>query len=158
TRTSRWASSSSARRINAPLPITAPGIRFTMRTGPAPAKRRQGYALRQMPSPPRGRFAPSPTGKLHLGNARSALLGWLQARSLGGEFLLRIEDLDQARCRPEHEANLLRDLEYLGLTWDGPLVRQSERGAAYEEALARLDRDGLLYPCFCSRAEIARAA
>src|SRR5262245_29566513 len=111
-----------------------------------------------MPSPPRGRFAPSPTGKLHLGNARSALLGWLQARALGGELLLRIEDLDQARCRPEHEANLLRDLEYLGLTWDGPLVRQSERGAAYEDALARLDREGRLYPCFCSRAEIARAA
>ena len=111
-----------------------------------------------MPSPPRGRFAPSPTGALHLGNARSALLGWLQARAQGGEFLLRIEDLDLARCRPEHEANLLHDLEYLGLPWDGPVVRQSERGAAYEDALARLDRDGRLYPCFCSRAEIARAA
>jgi len=111
-----------------------------------------------MPLPPRGRFAPSPTGKLHLGNARSALLGWLHARSQGGEFLLRIEDLDRARCRPEHEANLLADLEYLGLTWDGPLVRQSERGAAYEAALERLDRQGRLYPCFCSRAEIARAA
>ncbi|HYV49400.1 MAG TPA: tRNA glutamyl-Q(34) synthetase GluQRS [Myxococcaceae bacterium] len=111
-----------------------------------------------MPFIPRGRFAPSPTGKLHLGNARSALLGWLQARSQGGEFLLRVEDLDRARCRPEHEANLLSDLEYLGLTWDGPLVRQSERGGAYEEALERLDRQGRLYPCFCSRAEIARAA
>ncbi|HVE84595.1 MAG TPA: tRNA glutamyl-Q(34) synthetase GluQRS, partial [Myxococcales bacterium] len=107
---------------------------------------------------PRGRFAPSPTGKLHLGNARSALLGWLQTRAAGGEFLLRIEDLDRARCRPEHEESLLRDLEYLGLTWDGPLVRQSERGPAYQAALEHLDRAGRLYPCFCSRAEIARAA
>ena len=106
----------------------------------------------------RGRFAPSPTGKLHLGNARSALLGWLQARAAGGELLLRIEDLDRARCRPEHEENLLRDLEYLGLTWDGPPVRQSERGPAYQAALDRLDASGRLYPCFCSRAEIARAA
>src|SRR5688572_15140436 len=85
----------------------------------------------------RGRFAPSPTGKLHLGNARSALLGWLQARAAGGELLLRIEDLDRARCRPEHEADLLRDLEYLGLTWDGPVLRQSERGEIYAGALAR---------------------
>src|SRR5262245_59916060 len=106
----------------------------------------------------RGRFAPSPTGKLHLGNARSALLGWLQARAAGGEFLLRIEDLDRARCRPEHEENLLRDLEYLGLTWDGPVVRQGERGSAYQGALEQLDLSGRLYPCFCSRAEIARAA
>lgn len=106
----------------------------------------------------RGRFAPSPTGKLHLGNARSALLGWLQARAAGGELLLRIEDLDRARCRPEHEAELLADLEYLGLTWDGPVLRQSERDEAYAEALERLQGQGRLYPCFCSRAEIARAA
>jgi len=106
----------------------------------------------------RGRFAPSPTGKLHLGNARSALLGWLQARAAGGHFLLRIEDLDRARCRPEYEALLLRDLEYLGLDWDGEVVRQSERGPAHEAALEALDRQGRLYPCFCSRAEIARAA
>jgi glutamyl-tRNA synthetase len=73
-------------------------------------------------------------------------------------MLLRIEDLDRARCRPEHEADLLFDLEYLGLTWDGPVLRQSERGGVYAEALARLQDQGRLYPCFCSRAEIARAA
>jgi glutamyl-tRNA synthetase len=111
-----------------------------------------------MPPTVRGRFAPSPTGQLHLGNARSALLGWLQARSAGGEFLLRIEDLDRARCRPELEEVLRLDLEYLGLTWDGEVLRQSERGATYEEALERLEGAGRLYPCFCSRAEIARAA
>jgi len=106
----------------------------------------------------RGRFAPSPTGRLHLGNARSALLGWLQARAAGGEFLLRIEDLDQARCRPEHRDSLYRDLEYLGLDWDGTPLLQSQRGGLYEEALEQLRAAGRVYPCFCTRAEIARAA
>ncbi len=107
--------------------------------------------------PVRGRFAPSPTGRLHLGNARSALLGWLQARALGGEFLLRIEDMDAARCRPAYVDLLERDLEWLGLTWDGVPLVQSERREVYEAALETLARTGQLYPCFCSRAEIARA-
>lgn len=106
----------------------------------------------------RGRFAPSPTGRLHLGNARSALLGWLQARAAGGQFLLRVEDLDRARCRPQYVDDLMRDLEWLGLTWDEPLLFQSKRDEVYREALARLEQRGLVYPCFCTRAEIARAA
>jgi glutamyl-tRNA synthetase len=106
----------------------------------------------------RGRFAPSPTGRLHLGNARSALLGWLWARAAGGAFLLRIEDLDRQRCRAQYREELLRDLEYLGLDWDEAPLVQSERRSAYDEALARLGRSGFLYECFCSRAEIARAA
>lgn len=106
----------------------------------------------------RGRFAPSPTGRLHLGNARTALLGWLQAKSVGGTFLLRIEDLDRARCRPEHTDTLLRDLEYLGLTWDETPWLQSQRTEHYDAALERLKRQGELYPCYCSRAEIQRAA
>jgi glutamyl-tRNA synthetase len=106
----------------------------------------------------RGRFAPSPTGRLHLGNARSALLGWLQARAAGGQFLLRVEDLDRARCRPQYVDDLMRDLEWLGLTWDEPLLFQSERDDVYRDALTRLEQRGLVYPCFCTRAEIARAA
>ena len=106
----------------------------------------------------RGRFAPSPTGLLHLGNARSALLGWLQARAAGGEFLLRVEDLDRGRCRPEYVDALYRDLEYLGLTWDGPVLFQSQRGEAYDAALAHLATQGRLYPCSCTRQEVARAA
>ncbi len=106
----------------------------------------------------RGRFAPSPTGRLHLGNARSALLGWLWARSAGGRFLLRIEDLDRQRCRPELLDDLLRDLEYLGLWWDETPLHQSERGEAYDAALKTLSDRGDVYPCYCSRAEVARAA
>src|SRR3954465_11462396 len=111
-----------------------------------------------MASPPRGRFAPSPTGKLHLGNARSALLGWLQARAAGGEFLLRIEDLDRARCRPQYVDALYRDLEYLGLEWDGTRLVQSEREGVYAAAIATLAAEDRVYPCFCTRGEIARAA
>jgi glutamyl-tRNA synthetase len=107
---------------------------------------------------PRGRFAPSPTGKLHLGNVRTALLGWLQARALGGEFLLRIEDLDRARSRPEFVDSLYRDLEYLGLDWDGQPLFQSQRQELYDQAVASLPSRGLVYGCTCSRAEIARAA
>ncbi|HLL06646.1 MAG TPA: tRNA glutamyl-Q(34) synthetase GluQRS [Myxococcaceae bacterium] len=106
----------------------------------------------------RGRFAPSPTGRLHLGNARSALLGWLQARAAGGQFLLRVEDLDRARCRPQYVDDLMRDMEWLGLTWDGPVLFQSVRDEVYREALARLEQAERVYPCFCTRAEIARAA
>ncbi|SEU37840.1 tRNA glutamyl-Q(34) synthetase GluQRS [Stigmatella erecta] len=106
----------------------------------------------------RGRFAPSPTGRLHLGNARSALLGWLQARAAGGRFLLRVEDLDRARCRAEYVEEMKRDLEWLGLDWDEPPLFQSARDDVYRAALERLEREELVYPCFCTRAEIARAA
>ena len=105
-----------------------------------------------------GRFAPSPTGPLHLGNLRTALLAWLFARSAGARFLVRVEDLDRSRVRPGIEEGQLADLRALGLDWDGPVVRQSERMELYEEAIARLDRDELLYPCYCTRAEIRAAA
>ena len=101
------------------------------------------------------RFAPSPTGKLHLGHAYSAILAHDRARAAGGRFLLRIEDIDGARSRPEHVAAIVADLHWLGLEWDGPIVFQSARVASYETALARLRELGLLYPCFCTRAEIA---
>jgi len=111
-----------------------------------------------MGSPHTGRFAPSPTGPLHLGNAWAALLGWLWARSEGGQFALRVEDLDVARCRPELVDLLRRDLDWLGLTFDGPVVFQSQRAAVYQEALERLAGQGHVYACFCTRAEVARAA
>ncbi len=95
---------------------------------------------------------------MHLGNARSALLGWLHAKSLGGEFLLRIEDLDKDRCKPKAVDALYRDLEWLGLLWDGPVVKQSERADAYREALGVLQAKGLTFFCTCSRADLARAA
>ncbi len=108
------------------------------------------------------RFAPSPSGYLHLGHAYAALVAWESARAAGGKFLLRIEDIDRARCRPEFEQGILEDLRWLGLDWDGRPVRQSERMALYDQALDRLDRLGVLYPCFCTRrrirAEIAHAA
>ncbi|HWB48954.1 MAG TPA: tRNA glutamyl-Q(34) synthetase GluQRS [Stellaceae bacterium] len=107
------------------------------------------------------RFAPSPTGYLHLGHVRSAWEGWHAARTAGGRFLLRIEDIDRGRCRPEFDAAIREDLTWLGLDWDGPVRRQSEHFDDYRTALARLERQGLLYPCFCTRkeiqAEIARA-
>lgn len=106
----------------------------------------------------RGRFAPSPTGRIHLGNARSALLGWLQARAAGGQFLLRIEDLDRARCKPSFLDELYRDLEWLGLDWDETPLVQSQRDGVYREAMEKLERTGRVYPCFCTRAEISRAA
>ncbi|MCK8497573.1 tRNA glutamyl-Q(34) synthetase GluQRS [Myxococcus fulvus] len=105
----------------------------------------------------RGRFAPSPTGRMHLGNIRSALLGWLQARAANGRFLLRIEDLDRARCRPQYVDDLMQDLRWLGLDWDETPLVQSQRDDLYREALATLEQQDLVYPCFCTRAEIARA-
>jgi glutamyl-tRNA synthetase len=105
-----------------------------------------------------GRFAPSPTGPLHLGNLRTALLAWLFARSAGARFLMRVEDLDRSRVRPGVEEAQLSDLRTIGLDWDGPILRQSERMELYEEATARLDRNELLYPCYCTRAEIRAAA
>ncbi len=104
------------------------------------------------------RFAPSPTGRLHLGNAYSALTGWTRARAQAGKFLLRIEDIDTSRCRPEHDAAAREDLQWLGLDWDGAVLRQSERGAIYADAILKLRAMGLEYPCFCSRADIAAAA
>ena len=107
------------------------------------------------------RFAPSPTGYLHLGHVRSALEGWRAARESGGRFLLRIEDIDRTRCRAEYSEAIVEDLGWLGLDWDGPIRRQSEHFDDYRAALSRLEAAGLLYPCFCTRreiqAEIARA-
>lgn len=105
-----------------------------------------------------GRFAPSPSGPLHLGNLRTALLAWLFARSGGGRFLLRIEDLDPQRSRREHEERQLADLRALGIDWDGRPVRQSGRTALYRDALAQLEGAGRVYPCWCTRAEIRAAA
>ena len=105
-----------------------------------------------------GRFAPSPTGPLHLGNLRTALLAWLFARSAGARFLVRIEDLDPGRSRREHEAGQLADLAALGLDWDGPVVRQSERRERHRDALERLRAAGRVYACWCTRAEIREAA
>lgn len=104
------------------------------------------------------RFAPSPTGLLHLGSAFSALFAHEVARRAGGRFLLRIENIDTGRCRLEHERALLDDLAWLGLRWEEPVRRQSEHIAEYRASLAKLDRLGVLYPCFCTRADIAQAA
>jgi len=103
-----------------------------------------------------GRFAPSPTGPLHVGNLRTALVAWLAARSTGRALLLRSEDLDPG-ARPEHEAGQLADLRAVGVDWDGPVVRQSARRHLYEDALADLVAAGLTYPCFCTRREIQEA-
>src|SRR5262245_14952633 len=102
------------------------------------------------------RFAPSPNGPLHLGHAYSALLNFDLARASGGRFLLRIEDIDTTRCRPEFEAAIYEDLAWLGLEWDVPVRRQSEHFAEYSRALEMLSAQGLVYPSFESRAEIAR--
>ncbi len=116
--------------------------------------------------PVRGRFAPSPTGQLHLGNARTALLAWLDARSAGGAFVMRIEDLDQARVQPGAESQQLAELAWLGLDWDegpdrgGPFApyRQSARTARYDAAIERLLASRRAFLCACSRADVARAA
>ncbi len=102
------------------------------------------------------RFAPSPNGYLHLGHALSALLNFDMARQAGGRFLLRIEDIDATRCRPEYESAIYQDLAWLGLAWEQPVRRQSDHLDAYGAALGRLDAMGLVYPSFESRAEIAR--
>ena len=104
------------------------------------------------------RFAPSPTGLLHLGSAYAALVAWRRAREAGGRFLLRLEDIDRGRCRPEYAVAIEEDLRWLGLDWDGPVRRQSEHLAEYREALDRLAALGVLYPCTCTRADIAAAA
>jgi len=103
------------------------------------------------------RFAPSPTGRLHLGHAFSAALGHQAARGCGGRFLLRIEDLDPARSRPEFVDGIFEDLRWLGLDWDEPVLVQSERIGGYAAALERLKARGLVYACFCTRADIAQS-
>lgn len=105
-----------------------------------------------------GRYAPSPSGPLHIGNLRTALMAWLAARSRGVPFVLRIEDLDRERCRPEHERSQMADLLALGLDWDGPVMRQSERLEDHREAFERLRAAGRVYPCWCTRADIREAA
>ncbi len=100
------------------------------------------------------RFAPSPTGRLHLGHAYSALLAHAAARAAGGRFLLRIEDIDRGRSRPEHERAMLDELRWLGLEWETPVRRQSDHFADYAAALDRLAAAALVYPCFCTRREI----
>lgn len=100
------------------------------------------------------RFAPSPTGLLHLGHAYAALFAWVCARGSAGRFLLRIEDIDRGRCRAEFTDAILEDLAWLGLEWDGPVRRQSDHFDDYRAALGRLEAMGLIYPCFCTRAEI----
>jgi glutamyl-Q tRNA(Asp) synthetase len=102
------------------------------------------------------RFAPSPTGELHLGSAYSAWTGWHRAREAGGTFLVRVEDTDIRRCRREFETAILADLKWLGFDWDGEVRRQSEHFATYGKVLDQIDQRGLIYPCFCSRAEIQR--
>ena len=104
------------------------------------------------------RFAPSPTGRLHLGHAYSAVRAYDLAREAGGRFLLRIEDIDRTRSREEFVHAIEEDLRWLGLAWDGPVLRQSERMPIYTQALDRLRALNLLYPCFCTRAEIAASA
>jgi glutamyl-tRNA synthetase len=106
----------------------------------------------------RGRFAPSPTGSLHLGNLRTALVSWLQVRAEGGEWWVRMEDLDRVTASPEHERSQCADLTALGMTSDGPVVRQSERFDRYEAAIDTLRAQGRVYECFCTRREIHEAA
>ena len=103
------------------------------------------------------RFAPSPTGRLHLGHAYSAVIGHARAVEAGGRFLLRIEDLDQTRSRPEYVDGIFEDLDWLGLAWAEPVLVQSQRSEHYAAALDRLREQGLVYPCFCTRADIAAA-
>ena len=127
-------------------PIVLPeGLRRQLAAGEA---RRRAAAVR-------GRYAPSPTGPLHLGNLRTALISWLITRLQGGEWLLRIDDLDTPRNRPGAEAAIRADLHWLGHAWDGPLIRQSERRALYATVLSSLRRGGCLYPCRCSRRLLA---
>ncbi len=106
---------------------------------------------------PAGRFAPSPTGALHLGNLRTALVAWLAARSTGSRFVMRIEDLDPVRSSAEHEQRQLEDLAAIGLDWDGEVIRQSTRFGRHHQAIDQLTAAGLTYPCYCTRREIAEA-
>ncbi len=106
----------------------------------------------------RTRFAPSPTGLLHLGTAFSALYAYDKVADVGGQFVLRIEDIDSGRCKPEYEEAILQDLDWLGLQWEEPVVRQSEHRETYRETLRILETLGVTYPCFCTRKEIQEEA
>lgn len=110
--------------------------------------------IKRMTTNIKGRFAPSPTGRMHLGNVYAALMSWLSAKSRGGQWLLRIEDIDRQRSHQEYADQLMRDLEWLGLTWDEGPYYQSQRSEVYAEALAILQSKGLTYPCYCTRADI----
>ena len=103
------------------------------------------------------RFAPSPSGRLHLGHAYSAAIGHRQARETGGKFRLRIEDLDQTRCKPEFVDGIYEDLRWIGLEWEEPVLVQSERTAEYEAALSKLKAQGVVFACFCTRGDIAQS-
>ncbi|MEM6905039.1 MAG: glutamate--tRNA ligase family protein, partial [Pseudomonadota bacterium] len=107
---------------------------------------------------PTERFAPSPTGRLHLGHAFSALVAFERARAAGGRFLLRLEDLDRSRVRPEYYGAIEKDLAWLGISWEAPVWRQSTRAEAYDAALEALTARGLTYVCTCTRRDIAEAA
>ena len=101
-----------------------------------------------------GRFAPTPSGRLHLGNLLCAMLAYLSARSQGGQFLLRIEDVDIPRCPRALAQQAIDDLRFLGFRWDAPPLYQSERSGVYQDVLNRLRREGHVYPCFCTRAQL----
>ena len=105
-----------------------------------------------------GRFAPSPSGRMHLGNALSAMLAWLSAKHQGGEILLRIEDLDPARSKAEYAQGIMDDFRWLGLLWDRRATDQSKRGEAYAAALRQLEQMYLIYPCYCSRDQLHAAS
>lgn len=120
--------------------------------GPSPAEAGQGLTV------PRGRLAPSPTGRLHLGHARTFVLGWAHARSRGGQVVLRMEDLDVTRCRSEYVDGVLEDLTWLGLDWDGPVLFQSQRLLALRAEAERLLGSSEAYVCVCSRADLKSAA
>jgi glutamyl-Q tRNA(Asp) synthetase len=124
-----------------------------MRTGPVDV----GALAPKGDMRPVFRFAPSPNGYLHIGHAYSALRNFDMARRADGRFLLRIEDIDTERCRPEYEQAIYDDLEWLGLTWDEPVLRQSDHFSVYAKAVEDLQERELLYPCFCSRLDISRA-
>ena len=111
-----------------------------------------------MANVPTGRFAPTPSGRLHLGNILCAMLAYLSARSKGGRFLLRIEDVDVPRCPRSLAKQCIEDLQWLGFTWDGDVVYQSDRSGIYQEALDRLVEEGHTYPCFCTRAQLMSLA
>ncbi len=110
--------------------------------------------IAHLPAAPVTRFAPSPTGHLHLGHAYSALVAYDLAASNGGRFLVRMEDIDQTRCRPEFEHSIYEDLSWLGIRWAAPVRRQSDHFADYQKALDRLTEQDLIYPCFCTRKDI----
>jgi glutamyl-tRNA synthetase len=110
-----------------------------------------------VPITPVGRLAPSPSGRLHLGHARTFALAWAHARGRGGRVRLRLEDLDQSRCRPEHVQRTFRDLEWLGIEWDGPALYQSQRLEVLREAAVRLEQMGVAYRCICTRADLEQA-